>query len=203
MPSTPVGLEEHLIPDDNFYSSSVLDANALPHLARLNEMRYPLGWCSSGATASEWLRVSLDKQYTLTHIALQSVIGGGHDVTALTVKFEKTQEGENWMTYSKLVDGTETSKVMPPKNVRSAQICHSFFVICFLLVCLFCCCCCCCFCCPLSSLLFFSSDHFVTLASSLLFSSLLVAYRLLLCFSLFFPLPFQSVFFYLLVMFCL
>ena len=111
MPSTPVGLEKQSIPDDKFSSSSVSNDTTSPHFARLNELRGSRAWCSSGATASEWLQVSLGKEYTLTHLALQGV-GGGYDVTALTVKYEKTKDGEDWLTYRKLVDGSETSKVM-------------------------------------------------------------------------------------------
>lgn len=129
MPSTPVGLEKQSIPDGNFDSSSVLNATTSPHLARLNELRDSRAWCSSGANASEWLEVFLGKQYTLTHVALQGV-GGGYDVTALTVKYEKTHEGQNWITYSKLVDGSETSKVMLPCYDCSVHFCSSF-VFCF------------------------------------------------------------------------
>lgn len=133
VPSTPVGLEKQSIPDGNFDSSSVLNATTSPHLARLNELRDSRAWCSSGATASEWLQVSLGKQYTLTHIALQGV-GGGYDVTALTVKYEKTQEGENWITYSKLVDDSETSKVMFPCYVCSVHF-SSSYVMCLVVNC--------------------------------------------------------------------
>ena len=156
-------------------------------------MRDARAWCSSGATASEWLQVSLGKEYTLTHVALQG-IGGGYDVTALSVKYEKTQEGENWITYSKLVDGSETAKVILPCCVC---FCPSFvsclFVLLFLLLFL------------LSSLLF-SPLHISLLLSSLLSSSLLsssLLFSSLLFSSLlfssvsFFPFHLQSVFFYL------
>lgn len=111
MPSTPVGIEEGTILDDYLTSSSVLDGSTGAHLARLNEVREFGSWCTSGPTANEWLQVFLGKQYTLTHIALQR-ISGGYDVTALTLKYEKTKEGVNWMTYSKLINGTETAKVI-------------------------------------------------------------------------------------------
>ena len=111
MPSKPVGLEKRTIPDAHFNSSSTSNSSTSAYLARLNELRDIGSWCSSGATASEWLQVFLGQQYTLTHIALQG-IGGGYDVTALTVMYEKTKAGESWKTYSKLVNGTESPKVM-------------------------------------------------------------------------------------------
>ena len=160
MPSTPVGLETQSIPDGNFDSSSVSSATTSPYFARLNELRGAQAWCSNGSTASEWLEVSLGKQYTLTHIALQGV-GGAFDVTALTVKYEKTRDGTNWVTYSKLVDGRETSKVMLPYFVCSV-LSLSPLVVCSVLLCflflscfvlLFCWCCC-------SVLLFSSLLHF-------------------------------------------
>jgi len=127
VPSTPLGLENQAIPDGNFNSSSVSNATTGPHLARLNELRDSLAWCSSGATANEWLQVFLGKQYTLTYIALQG-IGGGYDVTALTVKYEQTQDGLNWITYSKLADGSETSKVMLSCFVCFVLICSNAVV---------------------------------------------------------------------------
>ena len=52
----------------------------------------------------------LGKQYTLTHVALQS-IGGGVDVSELKVQYEKTEDGTKWTNYSKEIDGKEIPKV--------------------------------------------------------------------------------------------
>ena len=109
MPSKPVGLENRVIEDGDISSSSMLDSH-LAKYARLNEARAPGSWCSSPTDANSWLQIFLGKQYTLTHIALQGV--NDSDVKAITVKYEKTQDGANWMTYSKSVGANSFPKVV-------------------------------------------------------------------------------------------
>ena len=109
MPSKPVGLENRIIEDGDISSSSMLDSH-LAKYARLNEARAPGSWCSSPTDANSWLQIFLGKQYTLTHIALQGV--NDSDVKAITVKYEKTQDGANWMTYSKSVGANSFPKVV-------------------------------------------------------------------------------------------
>ena len=108
VPSTPLGLQNQILPDRYLSSSSQLNNSTGPYLARLNEQRDSKAWCSTGP--NEWLEVFLGKQYTLTHVALQS-IGGGVDVSELKVQYEKTKDGTNWTKYSKEIDGKEISKV--------------------------------------------------------------------------------------------
>ena len=108
VPSTPLGLENQILPDKYLSSSSQLNNSTGPYLARLKEQRDSKAWCSTGP--NEWLEVFLGKQYTLTHVALQS-IGGGVDVSELKVQYEKTKDGTNWTKYSKEIDGKEISKV--------------------------------------------------------------------------------------------
>lgn len=108
VPSTPLGLQNQILPDKYLSSSSQLNNSTGPYLARLNEQRDSKAWCSTGP--NEWLEVFLGKQYTLTHVALQS-IGGGVDVSELKVQYEKTKDGTNWTKYSKEIDGKEISKV--------------------------------------------------------------------------------------------
>ncbi|PFX18451.1 Fibroleukin, partial [Stylophora pistillata] len=109
VPSTPLGLENQILPDNYLSNSSQLNSSSGPHLARLNEQRDSKAWCSAGP--NEWLQVFLGKQYTLTHMALQS-IGGGVDVTELKVQYEKTRDGIKWKYYSKEIDGKEMLKVL-------------------------------------------------------------------------------------------
>ncbi|RMX52838.1 hypothetical protein pdam_00011325, partial [Pocillopora damicornis] len=102
-------LENQRLPDKYLSSSSQLNNSTGPYLARLKEQRDSKAWCSTGP--NEWLEVFLGKQYTLTHVALQS-IGGGVDVSELKVQYEKTKDGTNWTKYSKEIDGKEISKVL-------------------------------------------------------------------------------------------
>lgn len=109
MPSLPVGLENRIVEDGDISNSSMLDAH-LAKYARLNEARGLGSWCSSPTDANSWLQIFLGKQYTLTHVALQGV--NDNDVKAMTVKYEKTQDGENWMTYSKSAGASSFPKVV-------------------------------------------------------------------------------------------
>ena len=112
MPSEAVGIESRVIGDSDISSSSVLNQHFAEH-ARLNE----LGefWCSNNTDASSWLQVFLGRQYTLTHIAIQGI--NEFDVRAMTVKYEKTQDGENWTTYSKSFGGNVNAKVVFVKDI--------------------------------------------------------------------------------------
>ena len=109
VPSKPVGLEKGTVEDADISSSSV-NGLYLAKYARLNEARTPGAWCSNAADASAWLQVLLGKQYTLTHIAIQGV--NGNDVRAMTVKYEKTRDGEHWTTYGKSLGGNSNAKVL-------------------------------------------------------------------------------------------
>lgn len=107
VPSKAVGIESRVIGDSDISSSSVLNQHFADH-ARLNE----LGefWCSNTTDVSSWLQVFLGRQYTLTHIAIQGI--NEFDVRAMTVKYEKTRDGENWITYSKHLGGNVNAKVV-------------------------------------------------------------------------------------------
>lgn len=111
MPSEPVGLENGAITQAQLNSSTILGAINPASQSRLNG---PYTWCSALGDPNSWLQVSLGKQYTLTYVAIQGTSGGSGasaNVERLTVKYEKTEAGENWATYSKLVDGVSFPKV--------------------------------------------------------------------------------------------
>lgn len=111
MASEPVGLENGAITQVQLNSSTTLSSITPASQSRLNG---PYTWCSALGDPNSWLQVSLGKQYTLTHVAIQGTSGGSGasaNVERLTVKYEKTEAGENWATYSKLVDGVSFPKV--------------------------------------------------------------------------------------------
>lgn len=111
MPSKPVGIEDGAITDVQLDSSTVLGSLTPATQSRLNGQH---SWCSALRDPNSWLQVSLGKQYTLTHVAIQGTSGGSGasaNVESLTVKYEKTEAGENWATYNKIVDGVSFPKV--------------------------------------------------------------------------------------------
>lgn len=112
MPHKPVGLENGTITDVQLNSSTTLNGNVFAHHARLNAESI---WCSVVGDPNSWLQVLLGKQYTLTHVAIQQTYGrnsASFNIESLTVRYEKTEAGENWITYSKVVNGTSFAKVL-------------------------------------------------------------------------------------------
>ena len=112
VPHKPVGIENGAITDVQLSSSTTLNGNIFALHARLNALSI---WCSEAGDPNSWLQVLLGKQYTLTHVAIQQTFDGdsaSFNVESLTVRYEKTEAGENWITYSKVVNGTSFSKVL-------------------------------------------------------------------------------------------
>ena len=112
VPHKPVGIENGAITDVQLSSSTTLNGNIFALHARLNALSI---WCSEAGDPNSWLQVLLGKQYTLTHVAIQQTFDGDRasfNVESLTVRYEKTEAGENWITYSKVVNGTSFSKVL-------------------------------------------------------------------------------------------
>lgn len=112
VPHKPVGFENGAITNAQMNSSTTLNLIIFAHHARLNALSI---WCSAVGDPNSWLQVLLGKQYTLTHVAIQLTSGGdsaSFNVESLTVRYEKTETGENWITYSKVVNGKSFSKVL-------------------------------------------------------------------------------------------
>ncbi|XP_070549222.1 uncharacterized protein [Ptychodera flava] len=105
---SPLGMENHGIPDGRITQSSIADGNAenQGQYGRLNDRRTPSeGWLGDQAENSTWLQVDLGELSVVTGIGTQSRGDTSTEKRSTSYQVQYSYDGSNFITYAE--DGSE------------------------------------------------------------------------------------------------